>query len=130
MDIAKPIVANVSEKKTGGDKTVNAEISPTFESGVHPVQFSALKPSSEGPALPGNVKIIMDIPMEVTVELGRKKMTVREVLDLGVGSIVELDRVAGESVDILANGKLVARGGVVVIDDTFGVRITEIVAPP
>ncbi|MBU0700429.1 flagellar motor switch protein FliN [bacterium] len=129
VDIAKPIVDNIlSGKKTGGE-TVNAEISPTFVSGVSPVQFASLK-STGGPTIPGNIRLIMDVPMDVTVELGRKKMSVREILDLGVGSIVELDRMTGESVDILANGKLVAKGGVVVIDDTFGVRVTEIIALP
>ncbi|MBI4778614.1 flagellar motor switch protein FliN, partial [Candidatus Desantisbacteria bacterium] len=130
VDIAKPIVDNIlGEKGEKRGETVNAEISPTFVSGVSPVQFASLK-STGGPAIPGNIRLIMDVPMDVTVELGRKKMSVREILDLGVGSIVELDRMAGESVDILANGKLVAKGGVVVIDDTFGVRVTEIIALP
>jgi flagellar motor switch protein FliN/FliY len=127
VDIAKPIVDNILGKKRG--ETMNAEISPTFVSGVSPVQFASLK-STGGPAIPGNIRLIMDVPMDVTVELGRKKMSVREILDLGVGSIVELDRMTGESVDILANGKLVAKGGVVVIDDTFGVRVTAIIALP
>lgn len=73
-----------------------------------------------------NLGIVLDIPLEVSVELGRKRMSIREILDLGSGSIVELDKIAGEPVDLLVNGRLVARGEVVVIEDNFGVRITEI----
>ena len=72
--------------------------------------------------------IIMDIPLEVSVELGRVKMQVRDVVELGAGSIVEIDKAAGEPVDVMVNGRLVARGEVVVIDDNFGVRITEILS--
>jgi flagellar motor switch protein FliN/FliY len=75
-----------------------------------------------------HLEIIMDIPLDITVELGRMRMQIREVLDLGAGSIVEIDKAAGEPVDVLANGRLVARGEVVVIDDNFGVRITEILS--
>ncbi|MCW5936266.1 MAG: flagellar motor switch protein FliN [Fimbriimonadaceae bacterium] len=75
-----------------------------------------------------SLEIIMDIPLEVSVELGRVKMPVKDVLELGPGSIVEIDKAAGEPVDVLVNNRLVARGEVVVIDDNFGVRITEIVS--
>jgi len=67
--------------------------------------------------------------MQVTVELGRTKMRIREILGLGEGSIIELQKLAGEAVDILVNGKLIAKGEVVVIDEYFGVRITEIISP-
>lgn len=73
--------------------------------------------------------ILMDVPLEVSVELGRTKLVVKEVVDLGIGSIVEIEKAAGEPVDILVNGRLVARGEVVVIEDNFGVRITEILNP-
>jgi flagellar motor switch protein FliN/FliY len=72
------------------------------------------------------VELIMDVPLEVSVELGRVQMLIRDILDLSTGSIVELERMAGEPVDLLVNGKKVARGEVVVIEDNFGVRITEI----
>jgi len=68
------------------------------------------------------------VPLQVTVELGRARRLVRDILSLGVGSIVELDKLAGEPVDVLVNGKLIARGEVVVVDENFGVRITEIVS--
>ncbi len=70
----------------------------------------------------------MDIPLDVTVELGRVRMLIKDVLELAMGSIVELDRVAGEPVDLLVNGRLVAKGEVVVIEDNFGIRLTEIVS--
>jgi flagellar motor switch protein FliN/FliY len=73
--------------------------------------------------------VILDIPLEVSVELGRMTMVVKDVIDLGTGSIVEVDKAAGDPVDVLVNGKLVARGEVVVIEDNFGVRITEILSP-
>ncbi|MDR3707095.1 MAG: flagellar motor switch protein FliN [Capsulimonadaceae bacterium] len=70
---------------------------------------------------------VQDIPLEITVELGRTKLLIRDILELGVGSIIELEKMAGEPVDLLANGLLIARGEVVVIEDNFGVRITEII---
>ena len=67
--------------------------------------------------------------MSVTVELGRTKMYIKDILGLGEGSIIELDKLAGEPVDLLVNGKLIAKGEVVVIDENFGVRVTDIVSP-
>lgn len=78
---------------------------------------------------PQNIDMIMDVPLQITVELGRTRKQIREVLSLGPGSVVELDKLAGEAVDVLVNGKLVAKGEVVVIDENFGVRITDIVSP-
>ena len=73
--------------------------------------------------------LIMDVPLRVTVELGRTRMQIRDVLDLGKGSVVELDKLVGEPVDMLVNGKLIAKGEVVVIDENFGIRVTDIVSP-
>jgi flagellar motor switch protein FliN/FliY len=73
--------------------------------------------------------ILMDVPLEISVELGRVKMLVRDIVELTTGSIVEIDKAAGEPVDVMVNGRLVARGEVVVIEDNFGVRITEILNP-
>lgn len=70
---------------------------------------------------------VRDIPLEVTVELGRTRLLIRDILDLSPGSIIELDKIAGEPVDLFANGMLVARGEVIVIDDNFGVRVIEII---
>ncbi len=76
-----------------------------------------------------NIDLLLDVPLPVAVELGRTDMTIRDILELGVGSVVEVHRVAGEPVDILVNGRLVARGEVVVIDENFGVRILDMVSP-
>jgi flagellar motor switch protein FliN len=76
-----------------------------------------------------SMDVLLDVPLEISVELGRAKMIVRDVLDLGTGSIVEVDKAAGEPVDVMVNGRLVAKGEVVVIEDNFGVRITEILNP-
>jgi flagellar motor switch protein FliN/FliY len=78
---------------------------------------------------PGNIGLIMDVSMEMTVELGRTRKQVKEILAMGEGTIVELDKLAGEPVDILVNHKLIAKGEVVVIDENFGVRVTEILSP-
>ncbi|MBL8065374.1 MAG: flagellar motor switch protein FliN [Chthonomonadaceae bacterium] len=79
-------------------------------------------------AIDESLAVVMDIPLEVSVELGRVKMHIRDVVELGAGSIVEIDKAAGEPVDVYVNGRLVARGEVVVIDDNFGVRLTEILS--
>jgi len=79
--------------------------------------------------MPRGMDLIMDIPLDVSVELGRVQMLIKDVLELATGSIVELERVAGEPIDLMVNGQLVAKGEVVVIEDNFGIRITEIVSP-
>ena len=75
-----------------------------------------------------NLNMLMDIPLQVTVELGRTKRSVKEILELVSGSIIELDKLAGEPVDVLVNSRLIAKGEVVVIDENFGVRITDILS--
>ena len=95
---------------------------------VQSVQFPHLSPHG-GPQESGNIGLIMDVYMEMTVELGRTKKLIKEILNMGEGTIIELDKLAGEPVDILVNHKLIAKGEVVVIDENFGVRVTEIVSP-
>lgn len=75
------------------------------------------------------LEILLDIPLDLSVELGRVKMLIKDVVGLGTGSIIEIDKAAGEPVDVMVNGRIVARGEVVVIEDNFGVRITEILSP-
>jgi flagellar motor switch protein FliN len=96
---------------------------------VHPVRFPPLGAPESSSAAPQSIDMIMDVSMRVTVELGRSTMMVEEVLALGPGSVVELNKLAGEPVDILVNERLIARGEVVVVDENFGVRVTEIVSP-
>jgi flagellar motor switch protein FliN/FliY len=97
-------------------------------SNVQSVQFPHLMPHG-GPQEAGNISLIMDVFMEMTVELGRTRKLIKEILAMGEGTIIELDKLAGEPVDILVNHKLIAKGEVVVIDENFGVRVTEIVSP-
>lgn len=87
----------------------------------------AKPPSSVGVGGDPGLELMMDIPLEVTVELGSATMPLAEVLALGPGSVIELDRLPGEPLDLLANGRLIARGEVVVLNESFGLRITEIV---
>ena len=77
----------------------------------------------------GNLDFILDIPLEITVELGRTRMMVNELLKLGQGSVIELGKIAGETLEILANKRLIARGDVVVINDKYGIRLTEVISP-
>ncbi|HCF49402.1 MAG TPA: flagellar motor switch phosphatase FliY [Syntrophomonas sp.] len=95
---------------------------------VQPVQFASLHEFPLG-SMPQNIGLIMDVPLDVSVELGKARKTIKEVLELQQGSIIQLDKMAGEPVDLLVNGKLIARGEVVVIDENYGIRITAIISP-
>ena len=79
--------------------------------------------------VPGNLDFILDIPLEVTVQLGGTKMLIRDLLQLGQGSVVELEKMAGEPLDVYISDKLIARGEVVVVNEKFGIRLTDIVSP-
>ncbi|MMZ60388.1 Flagellar motor switch protein FliN [compost metagenome] len=95
---------------------------------VQPVQFANLGNPTFGLPDENNLNLLMDIPLKVTVELGRTQKQIKDILELSQGSIIELDKLAGEPVDILVNNKLIAKGEVVVIDENFGVRVTDIVS--
>ncbi|WP_424162506.1 flagellar motor switch phosphatase FliY [Bacillus amyloliquefaciens] len=96
---------------------------------VAPVEFQAFdQNAAEGHGSRNNLDMLMDIPLSVTVELGRTKRSVKEILELSAGSIIELDKLAGEPVDILVNQRIVAKGEVVVIEENFGVRVTDILS--
>lgn len=95
---------------------------------VQSVQFSSFDEIAAEQSAPNNLDMLLDIPLQVTVELGRTKRMVKEILEMSQGSIVELDKLAGEPVDILINNKLIAVGEVVVIDENFGVRVTDILS--
>ncbi len=101
---------------------------PVASAPVQPVQFTPLA-SGPVPVNDANIGLILDVPLQITVELGRTSKSIKDILELTNGSIVELDRLAGEPVDIMVNGKYLAKGEVVVIDENFGVRITDIASP-
>ncbi|ALC81064.1 MULTISPECIES: flagellar motor switch phosphatase FliY [Bacillus] len=113
---SKPASSLQKEKKSSGQS-------------VSPVEFSAFEDRThEGTSKTNNLDMLLDIPLSVTVELGKTKKSVKEILELSAGSIIELDTLAGEPVDILVNQRIVAKGEVVVIDENFGVRVTDILS--
>ena len=94
---------------------------------VSPAQFQTFNQPTVSAATPENINLIMDVPLEVTVELGRTRKSIADILDFAPGTIIELDKIAGEPIDVLVNGKFVAKGEVVVIEESFGIRVTEII---
>ncbi|NEX00992.1 flagellar motor switch protein FliN/FliY [Pseudobutyrivibrio sp. NOR37] len=94
---------------------------------VQPAQFTPFGPGFSAQFAQENIDLILDVPLEVTVELGRTNKTIQDILDFAPGTIIELNKIAGEPIDVLVNGKYVAKGEVVVIEESFGVRITEII---
>jgi flagellar motor switch protein FliN/FliY len=122
------LVDNETAHHAMGVREVEEDTTPfiPFGGGGSPFQqlgMGGMQPDNKG------LDILMDVPLEISVELGRVKMLVRDIVELTTGSIVEIDKAAGEPVDVMVNGRLVARGEVVVIEDNFGVRITEILNP-
>jgi flagellar motor switch protein FliN/FliY len=93
------------------------------------VRFPELAPGSPGAAGGGRLDMVLDIPVQLTVELGRAKIAIRNLLQLAQGSVIELDRLAGEPMDVLVNGCLIAQGEVVVVNDKFGIRLTDVISP-
>lgn len=96
---------------------------------VQPVQFASFDATAGTGSQPSNLDLLLDVPLTITVELGRTKKLIKDILELVPGSIVQLDKLAGDPVDIMVNNKLVAKGEVVVIDENFGVRVTDIISP-
>jgi flagellar motor switch protein FliN/FliY len=85
--------------------------------------------ASDSGAQGRRLDLLLDVPLDLSVELGRARMSIQDLLNLSPGSVIELDKIAGEALDILINGRLVARGEAVVVNDKFGIRISEIVSP-
>jgi flagellar motor switch protein FliN/FliY len=96
---------------------------------VSPAAFQAFAPTGLTAAGANDLNMILDIPVQLTVELGRTKIPIKHILQLAQGSVVELDALAGEPMDVLVNGFLIAQGEVVVVNDKFGIRLTDIVTP-
>jgi flagellar motor switch protein FliN/FliY len=101
-------------------------MAPQQQVDVSPVQFTPFAGGYPMQYAPENIDLIMDVPLEVTVELGRTHKSISDILDFSPGTIIELNKIAGEPIDVLVNGKYVAKGEVVVIEESFGIRITEI----
>ncbi len=117
------VEAFTMEKETAGKVTKDQQVAVT------PVQFTSFQQEEPHVSMPTNIDLLMDVGLQISVELGRTVKKIKDILDFSVGTVIELDKLAGEPVDILVNGKMLAKGEVVVIDENFGVRITEIVSP-
>ncbi len=116
-----------SVEEASGDEGETDRVEPADEDSVQ--ENGEAQEGSEGSRdEKANVDLIMDLPLQVVVELGRTKMLINDLLQIGQGSVIELNKQVGEALDILVNGKLVARGEVVVVKDKFGVRITEVLS--
>jgi len=102
---------------------------PSASSGTQAKVFPELTGDAPSTIAPGRLDMILDIPVQMTVELGRTKIAIRNLLQLAQGSVVELDGLAGEPMDVLVNGCLIAQGEVVVVNDKFGIRLTDIITP-
>ncbi|MBC7544337.1 MAG: flagellar motor switch protein FliN, partial [Candidatus Sericytochromatia bacterium] len=125
---SQPQPAYAPQPSGGGGGFAGRQVAaPGAPVSVQTVQFSPLPGAPDDGNLPSSLDLVMDIPLRVAVELGSTKLKIKDVLELGRGSVVELSRLAGEPVDLLVNGKLMAKGEVVVINENFGLRITEIV---
>ncbi len=120
----------ISADDWGAAMAEQTSATPSSESqpAAQPHAFSQFT-SAAGAAVHNDLDMIMDIPVQLTVELGRTKMPIKNLLQLAQGSVVELDGMAGEPMDVLVNGCLIAQGEVVVVNDKFGIRLTDIISP-
>ncbi|WP_252606714.1 flagellar motor switch phosphatase FliY [Bacillus paralicheniformis] len=121
-----PAPAQTQRQEPAPKRQGTAKVSEPVQ--VAPAEFQSFAPQTDAQPHLQNLDMLMDIPLSVTVELGRTNRSVKEVLELSTGSIIELDKLAGEPVDILVNQRVVAKGEVVVIDENFGVRVTDILS--
>ncbi|MDO9227553.1 MAG: flagellar motor switch protein FliN [Pseudomonadota bacterium] len=115
---------DVADKATAATAPATPEAAPTAKAQI----FQNFDTGAVAPAA-NNLDLILDIPVHLTVELGRTKIAIRNLLQLAQGSVVELDGLAGEPMDVLVNGCLIAQGEVVVVNDKFGIRLTDIISP-
>lgn len=129
----------MDENNTGEDAPISdddwgaaiaeQEKADAAKSGPQPTVFQELTPKANKVETHNDIDFILDIPVQLTVELGRTKIAIKNLLQLAQGSVVELDGLAGEPMDVLVNGCLIAQGEVVVVNDKFGIRLTDIITP-
>ena len=119
------------EAETGLDDWASAMAEQTSVAAPEPAPPAAFQPLTgiTAPGTKNDIDMILDIPVQMTVELGRTKIAIKNLLQLAQGSVVELDGLAGEPMDVLVNGCLIAQGEVVVVNDKFGIRLTDIITP-
>ena len=135
---AEPSAQNPADDPAAADwaaavadtQVADTSVTTTTVEQVAPAQFATFAAGAAGAAGAGNdIGMILDIPVQLTVELGRTRIPIKHILQLAQGSVVELDALAGEPMDVLVNGYLIAQGEVVVVNDKFGIRLTDIVTP-
>ena len=114
------------EQKSADERSGEPESGGVLQ-GESPRPISASGPAPDGPVR--DINMVLDIPVQLSVELGRTKVSIKHILQLGQGSVVELDALAGEPMDVLVNGYLIAQGEVVVVNEKFGIRLTDVVTP-
>ena len=117
-----------SAGSSGGSSGFASEVTQSAEQ-VSPAAFTNFTPTGGVGGAGNDINMILDIPVQLTVELGRTRIPIKNILQLAQGSVVELDALAGEPMDVLVNGFLIAQGEVVVVNDKFGIRLTDIVTP-
>jgi flagellar motor switch protein FliN/FliY len=123
-------MAEQSNAESGAAKKDTAKDAKPGSAGTESAKFQELKPDAGAVGNPEvNLDAILDVPVVISMEIGRTKINIRNLLQLNQGSVVELDRLAGEPMDVLVNGTLVAQGEVVVVNEKFGIRLTDIISP-
>ena len=128
-DLAENPVEEVVDDAMDDWGAAMAEQEASVAPQVQPQVFAELSSKSKPGEVPNDIEFILDIPVQLTVELGRTKIAIKNLLQLAQGSVVELDGMAGEPMDVLVNGCLIAQGEVVVVNDKFGIRLTDIITP-
>jgi flagellar motor switch protein FliN len=128
-EAAGPATGENADTRHGGGTVPGA--TAKSDRPVEKAQFETLARDSSSPVAPGdvNLEVVMDIPVTVSAEIGRTRIPIRSLLQLSQGSVVELDRLAGDPLDVFVNGTLIAHGEVVVVNEKFGIRLTDVISP-
>jgi flagellar motor switch protein FliN/FliY len=122
--------AALNEQSAAGAPEAEPEPAGSAEpAAANPAVFEQFDAAAQRPPTRNDIDLVMDIPVQLTVELGRTKLSIRNLLQLAQGSVVELDGLAGEPMDVLVNGCLIAQGEVVVVNEKFGIRLTDVITP-
>lgn len=128
-DMGDDWAAALAEQKQSGAVSENKPVKTTMASNYKKASFDSLEKDNISPQNEDvNMEVILDIPVTLSVEIGRSRINIRNLLQLNQGSVVELDRLAGEPMDVLVNGTLIAHGEVVVVNEKFGIRLTDVIS--
>ena len=128
-ELADDWAAAMAEQGEGGDQTNIDDVLAEQAEHVQPAPMDELQSSSAPAEGAPDLDVIMDIPIKISMEVGNTEISIRNLLQLNQGSVIELDRLAGEPLDVLVNGTLIAHGEVVVVNEKFGIRMTDVISP-